>query len=636
MTSSESEGANTRPRKRSRTSNTAEDGGKDGKKARGRPRVDTQDATAADRRRTQIRLAQRAYRQRKETTISSLKQQSTQLHSIIEDMNRTFLRLNDSVLKSGLLQLNAGLVSELKHATESFSSLAKNASDIEIGDEEQAEVVEQGAESTLVAQQARKVASPTQENTDVVWGYSAIPDRTESNAHSIQPRIQPDNYFQNIHGAFGQSQAASLIPRRQFTLGEAWDQSKNAASGYQPQATPSSGSLPFGLLDILNQQQDSYPASNPQVFSLNIPTPDLTPPVTRLPTPPLHLPSLTNKTLTPVFTYSHDETTFARRLNRAALEAGFHLLSTANIRPSRLNFVFKLSLPYLTLEQLRARFRMMLSRSIHEDLDFWETPFIHLGGAGTHYPRKDANGHIVPKKNNWTVRQIGPVEKRMVRVENVADGRCEYLSDIDLTGFEGEWFDAYDVQGYLEEQWSCRLDPKSSFAECLVDDDGEDEQGFDMAGRRSSGESHSPPSLTHSSTNSSITSAGHEGSNTPPTTSYPVPDPPFGLDMSFAAPAFAPNHIDLSFDQTLGLDLAPGYDYGFPSNSGFNADMNLGMDLMSEVEVVPRQKKKKVAWLEVNMLIDDLIKHGVCLGRAPGFRRKDVDMALQRALVSTS
>lgn len=518
---------------------------------------------------------------------------------------------------------------------------------------------------------ADHVYRPAQENAAIGWGYSAMPDRTENNAHSIQPQIQPDNYFQNIHGAFGQSQAASLLPRRQFTMGEVWDQSKNAASGYQPQATATSGSLPFGLLDILNQQQDSYPVSNPQVFRLNIPTPDLTPPVTRLPTPPLHLPSLTNKTLASIFTYSHDETTFARRLNRAALEAGFHLLSSANIRPSRLNFVFKLSLPYLTLEQLRARFRMMLSRSINEDLDFWETPFIHLGGAGTHYPRKDADGNILPKKNNWTVRQIGPVEKRMVRVENVADGRCEYLSDIDLTGFEGEWFDAYDVQGYLEEQWNCRLDPKSSFAECLVDDDEEEEQGFDVAGRRSSGESVSPPSLTHSSTNSSTASAEHggeysrsascicanamiEGSNSPPTTSYPVPDAPFGLDMSFVAPVFASNPVDLSFDQTLGLDLAPGYDYGFPSSSGFNVDMNLGMDLMGEVEVVPRQKKKKVAWVEVNILIDgewwsrkqgmnvttnmrsDLIKHGVCLGRAPGFRRKDVDMALQRALVSTS
>jgi hypothetical protein len=49
MTSSESEGQGGPTRKRSRTSNSAEDGGgKEGKKARGRPRVDTQDATAAD------------------------------------------------------------------------------------------------------------------------------------------------------------------------------------------------------------------------------------------------------------------------------------------------------------------------------------------------------------------------------------------------------------------------------------------------------------------------------------------------------------------------------------------------------------------------------------------------------------
>jgi hypothetical protein len=44
MTSSESEGQ-VPSRKRSRTNNSAEDGAK---KARGRPRVDTQDATAAD------------------------------------------------------------------------------------------------------------------------------------------------------------------------------------------------------------------------------------------------------------------------------------------------------------------------------------------------------------------------------------------------------------------------------------------------------------------------------------------------------------------------------------------------------------------------------------------------------------
>ena len=115
--------------------------------------------TMIQRRRTQIRLAQRAYRQRKETTISSLKQQSTQLQSIIEQMNKSFLRLNDSVLKSGLLQLNPGLGNELKYATESFTTLAKNASEIEAGDEEQVEGAEQAVEPTPVSQSPQKASS---------------------------------------------------------------------------------------------------------------------------------------------------------------------------------------------------------------------------------------------------------------------------------------------------------------------------------------------------------------------------------------------------------------------------------------------------------------------------------------------
>lgn len=50
MTSSESDGQHGVSSSRKRSRGSAEDGGgaKEGKKARGRPRVDTQDATAAD------------------------------------------------------------------------------------------------------------------------------------------------------------------------------------------------------------------------------------------------------------------------------------------------------------------------------------------------------------------------------------------------------------------------------------------------------------------------------------------------------------------------------------------------------------------------------------------------------------
>jgi hypothetical protein len=91
-------------------------------------------------------------------------------------------------------------------------------------------------------------------------------------------------------------------------------------------------------------------------------------------------------------------------------------------------------------------------------------------------------------------------------------------------------------------------------------------------------------------------------STTPPITTYPDPNIPFGLDMSFAVPSF--NSIDLSFDQTLGLDLAPEYDYSFPIDNGFVENMSLGLDTMGEVELLPRKKKKKVAWVEVSKIID--------------------------------
>jgi hypothetical protein len=342
---------------------------------------------------------------------------------------------------------------------------------------------------------------PAAEAREIGWGYSTMPDRIDKNSQQIQTQVQPEDYFQNINRAFSQERNRSLVPRRQFTVGEVWDQSRNSSSQYQPTLTTSQSPepLPFGLVDILNQQGSYSP--DPQIFPVNIPTPDGTPPITRLPTPPFRLTSLINKTITPIFTYSHDETTFARRLTRAALEAAFHILSNTNNRPPGLDLVFKLSLQYFTLDQLREGIKTMLSRSVNEELDFWEAPLIHLGGAGTHYPRKDANGNVIPKKNNWTVTQVGPLEKRIVRMDNVNDGRWEYIPDIDLSGFDGEWFDAYDVEGYLEEKWGCRLDPKSSFAECLIEDEGNGQE-FDSETRRSR-RSDTSPSLTHSESSGS-------------------------------------------------------------------------------------------------------------------------------------
>jgi hypothetical protein len=251
-----------------------------------------------------------------------------------------------------------------------------------------------------------------------------------------------------------------------------------------------------------------------------------------------------------------------------------------------------------------------MARTIDEDLDLWESPFIHLGGAGTHYPRRDAAGNVIPVKNGWNVRHIGTTEKRLTIIENTEDGRREELRGVDISEYEGEWFDCYDVQGYLEDKYSCKLDPKSSFAECVIDADDEGRAEAHMNSVRSRPHSATDLVSLHQSSRNPSTLSSITSTN-PPSSSYDIADNgAFALDMSFGNSGEYPKLVnyEISYDQTLGLDLAPGYDYGFSHPSAFHmGDMDLGMNMMSDVAAAlpaVRQKRKKTAWLDVARLID--------------------------------
>ncbi|PBP27272.1 hypothetical protein BUE80_DR001610 [Diplocarpon rosae] len=109
------------------TMNAGDVGGEATKKARGRPKVDKKDGTAADRRRTQIRMAQRAYRHRKETTITSLEQQVQDLRGANEEMSKIFISLFDFAVGKGLLQREPDFGQQLQSATERFLSSTKTS-----------------------------------------------------------------------------------------------------------------------------------------------------------------------------------------------------------------------------------------------------------------------------------------------------------------------------------------------------------------------------------------------------------------------------------------------------------------------------------------------------------------------------
>ena len=169
--------------------------------------------------------------------------------------------------------------------------------------------------------------------------------------------------------------------------------------------------------------------------------------------------------LSPPITYSFQETSIARRIHRSCAESGYHIISDPRSRPAEYERIFRLSLMGRDRAKIAASLKNILDRGPHEDLDFWEAPLIHVGGAGTHYPRRDPYGNIVPRKSSFNIGKIGP--QTLALLENASRDNLSTDMTVELAGFEGEWFDPYDVQGYLEEK-GIFIDPTSSFAEAEI------------------------------------------------------------------------------------------------------------------------------------------------------------------------
>jgi hypothetical protein len=198
--------------------------------------------------------------------------------------------------------------------------------------------------------------------------------------------------------------------------------------------------------------------------------------------------------LPPTTTYSFQETTFARRLHRACLEAGYYILLDTKRRPDSFEKVFKLSLMGRDPSKLAASLKSILSRGVNESLDFWEAPLIHVGGAGTHYPRRDHLGNLQARKSSYNLGLVGP--QTLALLENAAKNNLSTDMTVEIAGYEGEWFDPYDVEGYLKER-GIHIDPTSSFVEAEITDYPESTGTVE-----SSGPPTPPVELTTTSTSS--------------------------------------------------------------------------------------------------------------------------------------
>lgn len=398
-----------------------------GIRQRGRPRLDTLDETATEvrpptyercvpsklilqqRRRTQIRLAQRAYRQRKETTISALNKKVAALQSTIEKMHDSFLEFNDKAIASNIDRWEPSLAEDLKLTMGRFIDYAKSmALDKEIDEE------------ALSPEMPLRLLK----NDDVGDGTSlSLPSVTEQPA-------QPRSLNEPILMA-----TASGLPLEYQNYHTA-----EGASNTQASTFDNSQALPMG-----DSGNASWITAEPaHLYPIETPFPSL------------------NEPLPPPVTYSFQESSFARRLLRSTVEAAVRLLTDPNSRREDIFRFCRFTFTWVTRARCLAKLKSLLATTTRESLEIWTAPQWHLGGSGLHYPRSGLDVGSLPPPG-WTAREpMGP--RRAMSVETPLDPSLDINAIVKLMGLEGEWFDSNDVEQYLRTK-GIFLDGQSNWAE---------------------------------------------------------------------------------------------------------------------------------------------------------------------------
>ncbi|KAM0331273.1 hypothetical protein ACHAQA_002943 [Verticillium albo-atrum] len=455
-----------------------DDGDMPDKKKRGRPKLDTDDQTAQDRRRTQIRLAQRAYRNRKETAILTLEKQVEELKQNNEQMSNAFMRLYDYAVSHGMLESMPEFGRQLQATTETFVSLARrtsedNARQAPPGAEPESEEGNTGSPGSGSEKQRHASGSPDVATANIV---STTNGQQILMAGIMVSHEQDHTYEEAVAGS-----DMSVWSQRA--------QTSSSAPAYEivTQPTVHNASFPFGT-------STSHSAESLAAATLLLTTPYLPSSGPMIPGPTHALP--------PPTSLSYQERTFGRRLQRAALEQALRLMAMPDPPPTIFAAVFGFCLLFESRDRIVERIANCLSVNRRETLSNWRHPFLHLGGAGTFFQELNEMDHVAPagdpKAKGTEVEDdslepappqppVGnqgtdePNRSKVAResiygqgpwnplVEETKDLRVDQRLRIMTPGFEGDFFDCDEVEWYLHQR-GVVVPPAADFISAEIDD----------------------------------------------------------------------------------------------------------------------------------------------------------------------
>ena len=319
-------------------------------------------------------------------------------------MNQTFLDYNAKAISSGILTWNSTLGNELKEVTERFLHLAKTAS-LDTNDNDSSEQSIPESHQDIECEPTPSQVPPGQGENN--WMAPVV---------EIPQRYQPTTPADLLGYDFTYEDVSTEIPPM--------DSSGLAASPYsKPHSQNSLSNNQNEFENWTLQANDSNAVAKQSNW----------------------LPSI-GMSLEAPSTYSFQETTFARRLYRAAFEKIYCLLRDPyvprDVIQRKLRFTFASGVDPKTVEQ---NVLNVLSRNTREPLDYWAYP------SGGYSVKTGPNRH-----------PFGPLtepEARKLSAQQLAR----------LARIDGTWLDPYDVERYLKSK-GLRVTGSSSLVEMEVQD----------------------------------------------------------------------------------------------------------------------------------------------------------------------
>lgn len=286
-------------------------------------------------------MAQRLYRQRKETTITTLEKRVTELKKTVQEMCQTFMDYNNKVTSSGLIASGFVFGFDPEQTAQKFEQLAKKAMIEHNSDEEDLRVEQSRPEVSSEESQAGSLnLSMAPVHTSSVMSTSTEYEANDSIAmlgYHVEYEMQDGQEMDRLET---QDNAPSQVYPPSTTSDLRWDQ----------------GALRQYRVEVPDQVDV---------------TQDLLPDI--------------SKFLVGSPSYAFLETSFARRLHRSSYERAYHVLTNPSTPIEEIEMRMRLSFCFSDLQRIVQFLQRAISKSDREVLDQWSAPLLHVGNAGLQY-----------------------------------------------------------------------------------------------------------------------------------------------------------------------------------------------------------------------------------------------------------